>query len=313
MLNLLNPLLERFRPSFFSTLAITDLSLGTIAPKITSVRAAEIPTGESESVNLDCELKWAGDLFIVLSIGSKNVPLKVELSDVQLTSMVRVMLGPMIPRSPYIGAVSIAFLGPPKIDFDFTIGGLDLMETGPSNDSSISKTVKNLIGNILNNLMVYPKYLVINLADDEALNDLSNPMPVGILRLTIERAKNVPPMDYSLIGAGSCDPFIEFSFNGKQYETPSISSSLNPVWNHTFDLLVHDHETQSVQLELMDHDTVGQNDSIGTVFLNVKEVRKRGSEVDSKPPPFSSPSSSRLLFPPPAHHPRPRCRRSCQE
>lgn len=68
----MNPILERFRPSFFSTLAISDLSLGTIAPKITSARAAEIPSGESESVNLDLELKWAADLFVVLSIGSKN-------------------------------------------------------------------------------------------------------------------------------------------------------------------------------------------------------------------------------------------------
>ena len=76
------------------------------------------------------------------------------------------------------------------------------METGPSNDSSISKTVKNLIGNILSNVMVYPKYLVINLAGDDALNELSHPMPVGILRLTLSRARNVPPMDYSFIGEG---------------------------------------------------------------------------------------------------------------
>ena len=78
----------------------------------------------------------------------------MELSAIQLTGMLRVMLGPMIPRSPYIGAVSLAFLENPKIDFDFTIGGLDVMETGPSNDSSISKAVKKIISNILSNLMV---------------------------------------------------------------------------------------------------------------------------------------------------------------
>ena len=50
--------LEAHPTRIFSTLAISDLSLGTIAPKITSARAVEIPSGESESVNLDLELKW---------------------------------------------------------------------------------------------------------------------------------------------------------------------------------------------------------------------------------------------------------------
>ena len=70
---------------------------------------------------------------------------------------------------------------------------------------------------------------MINLAGDDSLNDMAHPMPVGILRLTIRRASNVPPMDYSLIGTGSCDPFVEFTFNGKHYITKVVDNDLNPV------------------------------------------------------------------------------------
>ena len=142
VLEAVNPILESYRPSFFSTLAISDLSLGTIAPKITSAHATEIPCGESESVNLDLELKWAGDLFVVLSIGSKKVPLKVELSSVQLTGCVRIMLGPMIPRSPYVGAISIAFLNRPKIGQFRRIMNARRQHTGLASFQSRSKATK---------------------------------------------------------------------------------------------------------------------------------------------------------------------------
>jgi hypothetical protein len=48
-------------------------------------------------VNLDVELKWAGDPQAVLKVGAKGIPsLRLELCDIQFNGLLRVKLGPLV-------------------------------------------------------------------------------------------------------------------------------------------------------------------------------------------------------------------------
>lgn len=61
---------------------------------------------------------------------------------------------------PCFGAVVITFMERPFLDFAFSLGKLDVMSIGPG-DASIGSAVSNMIKNIVDSMMVFPKKMVI--------------------------------------------------------------------------------------------------------------------------------------------------------
>jgi Ca2+-dependent lipid-binding protein len=227
------PLIEGLVPGL--RLELTKLTLGSVAPKITSVRASHASKSE---VLLDLELKWSSDVYALLEVGFKLAPFTLELLDITFSGKLRVKLSPLIPYSPYIGAIQLAFLEKPHIDFRFKLAGLDAMSLQVPGLLDVANTVTNAIKGALQGLMVYPTHLVIPLADDEALAsmELTKPPPRGVLRFCIVEAKNLPRMDSGGLPGISklttSDPYVEARCgpDGKkgQFKTEKIQKNLNP-------------------------------------------------------------------------------------
>lgn len=96
------PYLEGLVPGL--RLELTKLTLGSVAPRISSVRASHASKAE---VLLDLELKWSSDAYALLEVGFRLCPFPLELTDVVFSGKLRLKLSPLIPCKPYIGAIQV--------------------------------------------------------------------------------------------------------------------------------------------------------------------------------------------------------------
>lgn len=67
---------------------------------------------------------------------------------------------------PCFGAIVFTFLEKPFLDFSFSLGKLDVMSIGPG-EASVGAAVSNMIRNILNGMMVFPKKMVIPILPEQ--------------------------------------------------------------------------------------------------------------------------------------------------
>ena len=160
----------------------------------------------------------------MLEVG-KN--LHLEVRKLFFSCKLRVELGPLIALSPTFGAVSLSFMGKPKIDFSFKIGGLDMMSVGiASTDFSVATLVGDYMKSCLG-FMVYPKKFIIPMVDDVDIDKLVTVIPVGILKLTIVSAKDLIVADFLAKGS---DPYVVIKFMDNKLKTRTIFKNLNPTW-----------------------------------------------------------------------------------
>jgi Ca2+-dependent lipid-binding protein len=161
----------------------------------------------------------------MLEVG-KN--LNLEVRKLFFSCKLRVELGPLIAMSPTFGAVSLSFMGKPKVDFSFKIGGLDMMSVGiASTDFSVATLVGDYMKSCLG-FMVYPKKYIIPMVDDVDIDKLVKVIPVGILKLTIVSAKDLIVADFL---AKSSDPYVVIKFMDNKLKTRTIFKNLNPTWS----------------------------------------------------------------------------------
>jgi len=132
-----------------------------------------------------------------------------------------------------------------------------MMSLGPG-DISVAKAVSGIIKWILQEMMLYPKKLVIPMLDNVNVNALANPAPTGILQIEMIGADNLRKADIM----GLSDPYVVIKLGEKEVKTKVISNTLNPRWNEKFDILVHDKLAQVLLFRVFDED-VESDDPLG--------------------------------------------------
>lgn len=195
------PILDKNATRVVPSLRFTTINLGSVAPRIISVKT--YPSNDVACVRMDMELKWSSDMEVVLQVG-KTPPLDVELGDTQFSAIVRIELKPLINKLPGFGAINLTCMKAPHVDFSVKVGAVDVLNVGPS-EMSIGTYVRNLIRNIVCNMMLYPKSICIPLMEDKAMVDeLQTPVaPKGLLHLNIISAKRLKAADFL-----TSDPYV---------------------------------------------------------------------------------------------------------
>ncbi|CAM9322949.1 unnamed protein product [Phaeothamnion confervicola] len=263
--DVVQPILNQYRPAGITALGFKRVSLGTLPPKVVAVRVLDV---SSSRATIDVELKWASDAVFVLEAGVKPLPLVLELNKIRFSGKMRVELDPLVPVIPMFGALSITFMERPLIDFSFkasesTVAKLDIMSIGPG-DMSIGKAVTSTIKKIINDILVFPKKLVIPIMEGVDLNAVSNPQPAGILQVHITSAEALRVADSN----GFSDPYVIVAVGEEVLKTMVIQKDLNPVWDADLaDFMVHD-PGQAIVFKVMDSDkgvtnTFSSDDALG--------------------------------------------------
>eukprot|EP01038_Epipyxis_sp_PR26KG_P008646 gene8646-11687_t len=243
-------------PSQLTCFEILKLSLGSIPLKIVSVRVYNNAHNPSEAnLRLDVDVKYAGDAKVAVQVGLKGFPLSLEISNIILTSLLRVELLNLHPVIPCISAISVTCMKKPYFDFAFKVGSFDITKIGMSSESNLTAFLRTIVHNILTTIALYPNRFVIPLMKGADVNSLGQVEHVGLLRLTVINAINLIVANTITRDA---DPFVTITSSNQVYQTATKSHTLKPIWNETFELLVYDFINQEVELIVYDQDKVLQ-------------------------------------------------------
>lgn len=122
--------------------------------------------------------------------------------------------------------------------------------------------------------------------------------PYATLTVKIIKARGLMAADYSFFGSGKSDPYADILLNDvSQKQTKKISSNLSPTWNESCVIDI-DRPGSVLQVFVLDHDLIGDDDLLGFVEMPVADL-PLGSSVNgwfvlSKPESLGGTAPARL-------------------
>lgn len=250
-------------------LTVKRFSLGSVSPKIVSVRLHE--TQES-IVRLDVEIRWAGDPLLCINVGQYNYAPPVEVSEVRLSAIVRIELLELMPALPCFRAMSVTCMKKPEVHFSLKVASLDFMNMGPA-DFNVTSLVRTAIDSVLEDIVVYPKKILVPLVvegtDDTAVDQDDSGSAVGVLYLTFEKGVNIKKA-----GVFGSNPYVTARTDkGQSFRSKAVYGSRNPEWDQTFELLVFDPTNQVVEVQVLDADPTRLGVSLGRLNFGLSKLK----------------------------------------
>ncbi|CAK9191908.1 unnamed protein product [Sphagnum jensenii] len=254
------PYIRDYGPKFkLDSIEFESLTLGTLSPTLVGVKVFE--TNESQMI-LEPSFKFAGNPNIILAVKAFGLKATVQLVDVQIFATARVTLKPLIPIFPCFSKIVVSLMERPYVDFGLKLLGGDLMAI-----PGVYGFVQDFIKDQVSQLYMWPKALEIPVIDDPSS---AAKKPVGILEVTVLRAKNLLKMDV----LGKADPYVKLQLVNTlmSKKTQTKMNTLNPEWNETFKLLVQDPKSQSLELHVYDWDRIGTDEEMGMIVVPLQDL-----------------------------------------
>nr|XP_043628376.1 calcium-dependent lipid-binding protein-like [Erigeron canadensis] len=255
------PILEEYRPSAISSLKFSKLTLGTVAPKIEGIRIQSQKQGQ---ITMDLDFRWGGNPDIVLGIEAGVVSLPIQLKDLQIFTIIRVIFQ-LCDEIPCISAVVVALLSEPKPRIDYTLRAVGGSLTAIP---GISDMIDDIVTTIITDMLQWPHRIVVPLGGVPVDTSDLELKPQGKLMLTIMKANNLKNMEMM----GKSDPYVVAYVRPlEKFKTKVIENNLNPVWNQVFHLTVEDKESQHAIVEVFDED-IGADQRLGIAKLTLTDL-----------------------------------------
>ncbi|GAB4820429.1 hypothetical protein N2152v2_007475 [Parachlorella kessleri] len=210
----------------------------------------------------------------LVSLLSKAVTVKVTVRDLVARGRLRATLRPLIDTIPVVGAVKMSFVEAPTLSYQVKVMGGNPMWF-PGLEAWINSFIKNEVLRPY----IFPEGFVLRLTD---LVGVEQERPVGLLTVKVVEATNVPRMDLFKASDPYCKQVPELPCCKDFEKFPSIrmwlyvrprrklqtavkSSTVHPIWDEEFQLIVHDTTHQTLNLSLWDSDVLTPDDKIGSV------------------------------------------------
>ncbi|WVZ62808.1 hypothetical protein U9M48_012510 [Paspalum notatum var. saurae] len=255
------PLLDDYRPPGIKSLKFSKFSLGTVSPKIEGIRIQNLQAGQ---IIMDIDFRWGGDPSIILAVDAVVASLPIQLKDLQVYTVVRVVFQ-LSEEIPCISAVVVALLADAKPNIQYTLKAIGGSLTAIP---GLSDMIDDTVNSIVSDMLQWPHRLVVPLGVNVDTSDLEL-KPQGRLSVTVVKATSL--RNKELIGKS--DPYVRLYVRPMfKVKTKVIDDNLNPEWNETFELIVEDKETQSVIFEVYDEDKLQQDKRLGVAKLAVNSL-----------------------------------------
>ncbi|KAD2804849.1 hypothetical protein E3N88_38226 [Mikania micrantha] len=234
------------------------LSLGTLPPTFQGVKVCE--TNENQLV-MEPAIKWAGNPNVVLGVKVYSLHIKIQLVDLQVFLVPRVVLKPLVPAFPCFSTVLVSLMEKPHVDFGLKVLGGDVMSI-----PGLYQFMQDIIIKEVAKLYLWPQTLEIPILDP-TFGIVKK--PVGVLHVKVVQATKLMKMDI----LGLSDPYVKLKLSGEMRpskKTTIKKRTLNPVWNEIFKLVVTDPQAQTLQVNVYDWDKVGSHDRLGMQVVPLK-------------------------------------------
>lgn len=283
----IQPALDSAMPAGIPAPRFTRINIGNDPLRIESVSVYERRYSASDICPvLEADIVYEGKPQIEMSYAG----IVFGVQDAKVKGRVEVLFRPLINRIPLIGAVQVAFINRPQIDYKLT--GLAAL----GDQSLIRGTVKSVVEDVFASVAVLPHRVAGKLAPDtDYLHFVAKPL--GVLRVAAISGMGFPCTDRNAfkqaIGQSELpDVYLRIRHGSKSYDTKPVNSSSEPEWqDQIFDfVLTTESPSQELQIEAYDSD-IGQDDFLGRAFVLVKDIVNTGvhsielrdSPEDAKP------------------------------
>jgi len=185
----LERLLQAKKPDVFSSIVFETFSMGSVPPRCSG---AKVYNTQEEEIILDLEMTWTAtnaDIVLSVRLAQGTVALPVQLSQVLFQGTVRLIFKPLVPYWPCFGAISVAFVGKPQVDFSLRLIGGELMSV-----PGLAPALHDLLKNRLLAVMVWPRRvyapILKHLRKKKTAYDLK-PKASGLLRTHLIQARSL--------------------------------------------------------------------------------------------------------------------------
>ncbi|URD89452.1 C2 domain [Musa troglodytarum] len=256
------PLLDDYRPPGISSLKFSKLSLGNVPPKIEGIRVQSLKKGQ---IIMDIDFRWGGDLSIILAVEALVASLPIQLKDLQVFTVIRVIFQ-LSEEIPCISAVVVALLAEPKPRIDYTLKAVGGSLTAIP---GLSDMIDDTVNSIVSDMLEWPHRIVVPLGGVDVNTSELELKPQGKLTVTVVKANNLKNQEL----VGKSDPYVVLYVRPMfKVKTKVVDDNLSPVWNETFELIAEDKETQSIIFEVFDEDQIQQDKKMGIAKLSLNEL-----------------------------------------
>ncbi|KAH9583465.1 Kinesin- protein 11 [Schistosoma haematobium] len=143
-----------------------------------------------------------------------------------------------------------------------------------------TQTLNTVLRNVVNQLVVLPNRLPVQLVPDIDIQRLKYPLPQGVLHINIISGRNLKAGDKNVIGHRTSDPYCVIRVGARTFTTSVVKETLEPVWNQHFESIVDICHGQSVTFEVYDKDQGNKDDYLGCTSIPVESVVSEG-EIDT--------------------------------
>uniref|UniRef100_A0A8C3M6W2 Uncharacterized protein n=1 Tax=Geospiza parvula TaxID=87175 RepID=A0A8C3M6W2_GEOPR len=251
----------RAKSVHLKTCTFTKIHFGEKCPRINGIKAytKEI---DRRQVTLDLQICYIGDCEIHMDISKFNLGVK----GVQLYGTLRVILEPLLTDAPFVGAVTLFFMQKPHLEINWA-GMSNLLDV-----PGINVVSDSLIQDFIAARLVLPNRITVPLKKNMNIAHLRFPIPQGVIRVHLLEAENLVQKD-NFLGAirGKSDPYALLRVGTVQYRSKTISRDLNPIWNETFEFVVHEVPGQDLEVDLYDEDP-DKDDFMGSLLISLVDV-----------------------------------------
>nr|CAX74446.1 Protein FAM62B [Schistosoma japonicum] len=266
----IEPVVAQNLPTALTPFSFATIDLGDTPPRIGGVKVYMSESIRKDEIVMDLDLMLYSDARIKVNLGK----IRAGVKEFELRGTLRVVMKPLVPKVPFAGAVTVCFLDSPYINFSLTDMGNILGLPG------LQQTLNTVIRNVVNQMVVLPNRLPVQLVPDIDIQRLKYPLPQGVLHINVISGRNLKAGDKNVIGHNTSDPYCVVRVGARSFTTSVVKETLEPVWNQHFESIVDICHGQSVTVEVYDKDQGNKDDYLGCTSIPIESVLNKG-EVDT--------------------------------
>lgn len=276
VLEYIQPALEANVPPQLPVPRFTKIDIGKDSISVENISVFDKRYGkDSVAAVIEADVVYDGNPQVQMALGDFTF----GVNHARLQGRVEILLMPLIPRVPLIGAFQIAFVNPPNVEY--TLTGMATLGNHPW----LQGLITSVANDVLAQMVVLPNRIAIPLTSDVSFFDFSA-HPVGILRIAARSGSGFPSTDEhwlkQMLGISALpDVYLCLQHGATKFRTDHVSSSANPIWTHQiFDFVVAS-ESPAQELKIAAYDSdVGQDDFLGRATILISELLKEnGKEI----------------------------------
>jgi Ca2+-dependent lipid-binding protein len=224
---------------------------------------------ERHAIEVDTDFDWTPDHTFNVSFTIKgkakgfHIDQTIGIKELKISGTMSCLLSPLVDVVPCVGTGQMFFLDTPSVSFKL-VGVNKLPDIFGRLLTSIMQHVAT---NVLHEGYILPHRYLHKVKKDlplETLIAMKSPLPLGLLRIQILEAQNLPAADTSITGKKSSDPYVCVKIGFDQVRTTTIENTCDPKWNDPPGHLLVYNVAQLVRITVHDDDNFG-TEMLGSV------------------------------------------------